>query len=61
MAEKKSKWQAHLKKRLKAAEEGHKVCTPVPDDITDDDVKSATGADKVTRHGKIVCVVKRDK
>ena len=59
MAEKK-KWATHLKKRLKASEEGQKVCTPVPDEVTDADVKAEVGdsGGKITRHGRIVCVIK---
>jgi outer membrane receptor for Fe3+-dicitrate len=55
---KSAKWATHLKKRLKTAEKGHKVCTPVPADVTDEDVKEVTGSSKVTRHAAIVCVIK---
>lgn len=59
MSEKK-KWATQFKKRFKTAAKGAKVCTPVPDEVTNADVKEQVGEDggKVTRHGKIVCVVK---
>jgi len=59
MAKTKSKgnWASSLTKRMKGATSGAKFCTPVPEGVTEADIKDKVkGEFKVDKKGRFVCI-----